>query len=129
MTSPNVRRNGNLLNCQNCGRPLRPKRGSRRQTYCGYRCRNEARRNRNFVGSGHTRYPGQANARSVDNPPLLSMACEGHFGSRGSRFGVPRDLVGHASFRFSGPWLDPAVVRAILKSELPTTIAALERMP
>ena len=118
MTTPNIRRNGNLLNCQNCGRPLRPKRGSRRQTYCGCRCRSEARRNRNFVASGHTRYPGQASARSVDNPPLLSMASEGRFGHRGYRFNAPRDLLGHACFKFHSPRLDPPIVRAIIDREI-----------
>jgi hypothetical protein len=43
---------------------------------------------------------------------------------------APLDLIGHASHRFEpARRLDPAVVRAILKSELPTAITALERMP
>jgi len=39
-----------------------------------------------------------------------------------TEWAAPLDLIGHSSHRFdTAPRLDPAVVRAILKSELPTT--------
>jgi hypothetical protein len=72
-------RAGNAVCCQKCGEPLHPKRGSRRQLYCSYKCRDEARRQRNFAASGATRYPSQGIPRSVENQPLSSNGCKADF--------------------------------------------------
>ena len=51
-------RAGNATRCLVCGSTVNPRRASRRQKYCSYRCRDEARRARNFAASGATRTPG-----------------------------------------------------------------------
>jgi len=75
-------RAGNAFVCSNCGAPLNPKRGSRRQLYCSNRCRDEARRTRNFAVSGATRRGSPAIPRSVENRPLVSTSCKNGFAGR-----------------------------------------------
>jgi hypothetical protein len=81
------KRNGNCATCANCSEPLHPKRGSRRQRFCSYRCRDEARRNRNFQFFATTR---SAIPRSVQNNRVGSVAWRGDFGDRP----LPLNLVG-----------------------------------
>lgn len=80
---------GNAPECMNCGKSLHPKRASRRQRYCCYRCRDEARRKRKFAA----RYPYPANPRSVQNNNAISIACIGHFADRPSRICAPRVAI------------------------------------
>jgi len=82
-------RAGNARCCANCGRPINPKRNSRRQRYCNYRCRDAARRARNFV----ERYPTQAIPRSVENRSLISTACNGDFADRGYSISGPLEVI------------------------------------
>ena len=82
-------RAGNARCCACCGRPLRPKRGSRQQRYCSYRCRDEVRRARNFAGS----YPNQAIPRSVENRPLISKVCKGDLADLAYSIIGPRDVI------------------------------------
>jgi len=94
-------RHGNRVICVGCGAVLEPKRGSRRQKFCSYTCRDAARRERNFLATGCSRrvdrgtenaipegarYPTSAIPRSVKNTPVKSVACKGDFGDRGSAF-------------------------------------------
>jgi len=72
-------RAGNAVCCQKCGKLLHPKRGSRRQQYCSYKCRDEARRARNFAASATTRRGSQPIPRSVENQPLVSNGCKADF--------------------------------------------------
>src|SRR6516164_2303458 len=74
-----VRRAGNAVCCQKCGKPLHPKRGSRRQRYCSYKCRDEARRSRNFAVSASTRRGSQGIPRSVENQPTVSNGYKADF--------------------------------------------------
>jgi hypothetical protein len=46
------------------------------------------------------------------------MTSEARFGDRGARFKAPRDLLGHASFHFDSPRLEPAIVLAIADREI-----------
>jgi hypothetical protein len=89
LITPPQRRAGNAKCCQHCGRAFHPKRGSRRQRFCSYRCRDEARRARDFVG----RYPTQANPRSVENRALVSMACKGDFADLAYSISAPPDVI------------------------------------
>ena len=72
-------RAGNAFVCSNCRAPINPKRGSRRQLYCSYRCRDEARRARNFAVSATTRTGSPAIPRPVENNGVGSTACKGNF--------------------------------------------------
>ena len=125
-----------LRTCLTCGKRLERKRCGRPAQYCSPRCRDRAYEGRNFAVSATARIrktcglqSDQAIRRNGKKTPANSVACEGDFAGRGSAFSVPLDLVGNASHRFdSAPRLDPAVRRAILKSELPTAITALERI-
>ena len=74
-----VLRAGNAVCCQKCGKPLHPIRGSRRQRYCSYKCRDEARRSRNFAASASTRRGSQAIPRSVENRLLVSDGYKADF--------------------------------------------------
>jgi hypothetical protein len=84
------RRNGNLAKCEQCGKPLQPKRGSRRQTYCNLKCRDAARRERNFIASGYARHPSPAIPRSVENSTVISVVSKGQ--KRGRAF--PLNILG-----------------------------------
>src|SRR6516165_12083582 len=77
-----VLRAGNAVCCQKCGKPLHPKRGSRRQQYCSYKCRDEARRDRNFAVSATTRRGRKAIPRPVENQPLVSNGYKADFAGR-----------------------------------------------
>jgi hypothetical protein len=86
------RRNGNAATCATCGERLRPKRGSRRQRHCSYRCRDEARRARNFAVSAATRRGSAAIPRPVENNGVGSTACEGNFHGRACGIVGPRGV-------------------------------------
>jgi hypothetical protein len=60
-------RNGNSDRCAHCSRLIKARRGSRRQRYCSYQCRDAARRERNFAAFVGTRRGSQAIPRSVQN--------------------------------------------------------------
>ena len=90
LCNPPARRNGNSANCSNCGEPLNPKRGSRRQRFCSYRCRDEARRNRNFATFATTR---PAIPRSVQNNVAASTACVLENRDQASGIGGPRKVI------------------------------------
>jgi hypothetical protein len=87
-------RAGNLARCAACGAALAPRRGSRRQKFCCYGCRDEARRARNHAKFSVTRYRSQGKPRSVQNRPLSSKDCEGVFADRPRRVNaVPRAVI------------------------------------
>jgi hypothetical protein len=86
-------RAGNAMNCAGCGVRLDPKRGSRRQKFCSYTCRDEARRARNHAISGSARRGSQAIPRSVENNADNSNACNGHFGDRASGIHGPAHVI------------------------------------
>ena len=92
-TMQTLLRAGNAATCATCGEPLNPKRASRRQRYCCYGCRDEARRQRNFAVSGGTRYPSQVIPRSVQNNNARSTACNGLFRGRAARLSGPAHVV------------------------------------
>jgi hypothetical protein len=75
---PLPRRNGNAPTCTVCAGAITPKRASRRQKYCSYACRDEARRARNFEILGRTR----GIPRSVENSDSKSTPCEDDFAGR-----------------------------------------------
>jgi hypothetical protein len=89
IATPPHGRAGNARCCSNCGRPINPKRSSRRQRFCSYRCRDEARRARDFAD----RYPHQAIPRSVENRPLASTACKGDFADRAYSISAPPGVI------------------------------------
>jgi hypothetical protein len=87
-------RAGNLARCANCGAALAPRRGSRRQKFCGGRCRDAARRARNHARFLATRYPYGPKPRSVRNRPLSSTDCNGVFANQPRRINVaPRVVI------------------------------------
>jgi hypothetical protein len=97
-TAPTIRaprsRAGNLLCCANCGAALAPLRGSRRQKFCSYRCRDAGRRARNFAKFSATRYRSQGKPRSIQNRPLSSKDCNGVFADRPPGINaVPRVVI------------------------------------
>jgi hypothetical protein len=97
-------RAGNAATCATCGEPLNPKRASRRQRYCCYGCRDEARRQRNFAVSGGTRYPSPAIPRPARSNPAGSMACEGNFRDRNPHIIAPvrviaAEVIGRRNWR------------------------------
>jgi hypothetical protein len=86
-------RAGNALHCGHCGKLLHPKRGSRRQRYCGPKCREAVRRGRNFAVFAATRTPSLGKPRSVENSLLTSTACKVTFGDRAYSIDGPREVV------------------------------------
>jgi hypothetical protein len=62
-------RAGNAAKCLVCGSRLKPKRARRRQKYCSSRCRDEARRDRNFKAFASTRRVSVANTQSRAGEP------------------------------------------------------------
>jgi hypothetical protein len=119
-------RNGNASHCKACGVPLEPKRGSRRQRYCDYECRDRARRDRNFAGSGATRnslaYPSQAIPRSVEISPAISTNCNSEKAGRA----FPINLVG--GHRWPGPpRVDGELRRMVVETELGATSLVVQR--
>jgi hypothetical protein len=83
-------RGGNASRCLVCGCLIKPRRASRRQRYCSYRCRDEARRARNFTASGATRRGSPAIPRSVQINGARSTACKAAFDDQ-----APIELLGH----------------------------------
>ena len=75
-------RAGNARTCSVCGSALKPRRAGRRKKYCCYRCRDEARRARNFEVFATTRRVGASIPRSGGNNQSNPRACNGHFGDR-----------------------------------------------
>jgi hypothetical protein len=101
-------RAGNALVCEHCNKPLRSKRGSRRQRYCNNRCRQAASRVRKWTSEfGLARPSGYQDpgvSRSVENPPLISITCQGDFADRASPTATLRDatqveIIGAHSWR------------------------------
>jgi len=70
-----VQRHVNAPFCATCGVVIVAKCGSRRQRYCSLKCRDEARRRRNFHKIGRARYPRSGVPRSVGIPAENSAAC------------------------------------------------------
>jgi hypothetical protein len=110
-------RNGNARTCAACGAALKPKRGSRRQRYCGFECRDRARRDRNFSAFGATRkgsgHLGQAIPRSVQNSSEISSSRKGENAGRA----FPINLVG--GYRWPGRnGVDAELARTIVRIEI-----------
>ena len=82
-------RAGNAFACENCGKALHPKRGSRRQRFCCEACRKKAVRAIKWV----SRYDGLGPSGSVQNNPNNSMACNGHFRDRPPDISAPRHVI------------------------------------
>ena len=68
-------RHGNAPTCDTCGAVIVAKRGSRRQRFCSPKCRDTARRERNFHKIGRARYPRSGVPRSVKNSINNSEIC------------------------------------------------------
>jgi hypothetical protein len=103
-------RNGNARSCATCGGALKPKRGSRRQRFCSARCRSRARRERNFLATGHTE---QGAARSTKISHAISSTCKGE--NAGLAF--PINLLG--GYRWPGrKGLDAKLARTIVRIEV-----------
>jgi hypothetical protein len=87
--------------CQHCGAEIRSrKRSGRKAAFCSYKCRDAARRNRNFVGSGNTRKGTQAIPRNASKSSTNSSHCKGDFADRGRARSVPLNLLG--GYRWPG---------------------------
>jgi hypothetical protein len=115
-TSPLIR-NGNARTCLACGTAIKPQRGSRRQRFCDSRCRSRARRERNFLATGHT---GQGAARPVQNSPAISNTRKGENAGRA----FPINLVG--GHRWPGPnGVGPELQRTIVQTEIGATSIVL----
>jgi endogenous inhibitor of DNA gyrase (YacG/DUF329 family) len=82
-------RAGNEVSCAQCGKRLRPKRGSRRMRFCCDACRQSSFRAKKWA----SRYEGSHPLRSVRNTPAGSRACNGNFGDRGSGIRGPMGVV------------------------------------
>ena len=65
---------GNAPSCSTCGAAIVAKRGSRRQRYCSPKCRDAARRERNFQKIGLARYPRSGVPRSTKKSRSASEA-------------------------------------------------------
>ena len=86
-------RAGNATGCLVCGSAITPRRASRRQRYCSYRCRDEARRARNFAASGATRRGSPAIRRPDENPSSISTTCKGGFAGRAPSIIGPQVVI------------------------------------
>jgi hypothetical protein len=97
-------RAGNARSCAYCGRPLRPKRGSRRQQYCSDAHRQAALRTKKwkakFGGLDLSRSPknrcpdqDQGLSRSVEISCLVSTICKGTFGDRAYSINGPPEAI------------------------------------
>ena len=87
-------RAGNEMNCANCGKPLCPKRGSRRMRFCSVGCRQSAFRAKKWA----SRYEGPQPLRSIQNNAIASMACNGHFRHGASGICGPNRVVSRELF-------------------------------
>jgi hypothetical protein len=102
-------RNGNAITCWICGKPLAPKRGSRRQRYCGHTCKRAGRSVEKKQANSMARkgialeavtdtfkstrpHRTPETVRSVENTLANSAACKRDFAGRGSTHG-PRDVI------------------------------------
>jgi hypothetical protein len=72
------RRNGNAATCANCGAPLSPRPGSRRQRYCGDACRQIAFRAKKWA----SRYERPDPLRSTRNNRAISTPYKADSGDR-----------------------------------------------
>src|SRR6516225_10869676 len=98
------------LRCQHCQAEIRsPKRSGRKAAFCSYKCRDAARRNRNFVGSGNTRKRTQAIPRNASKSSMISDASRGDFVDRGAARSLPLNLLG--GYRWPGARLLDAETR------------------
>jgi len=89
--------------CQHCQAKMRsPKRSGRKAVFCSDKCRDAARRNRNFEGSGNTRKGTQAIPRNAPKSSTISSPCKGDFADRGPVRSAPINLLGGGSFRWPG---------------------------
>lgn len=95
---PRPLRAGNATECVVCGSPIKPRRTGRRKKYCCYRCRDEARRERNFAASGATRRGSPGIPRKLENNHAKSMTCNGHFVDRGYGILGPREVIEAEAF-------------------------------
>ena len=86
-------RAGNAFVCSNCGAVLTPNRASRRQRYCSYTCRDEARRARNFAVSATTRRGSSAIPRSAENRHLVSASCRDGLAGRTPSIIGPQSVI------------------------------------
>jgi hypothetical protein len=109
------RRNGNAISCTTCGKPITPKPASRRKRYCSYRCRDEARRQRNFANFACTRTTGEAIPRSARKSSITSADCAAHFGGRAFPTKAPLNLLGGYSWADAAP-VDPKLLARIIRS-------------
>jgi len=105
---------GNHFCCAVCERPLKPKRASRRQTYCSEKCRKKAQRARNWA----VRYQIPDPSGSVQNNSVTSTVCETENRDGGSATAWPVDLIGHGSFRPPRNGYDPELLNKIVEVEL-----------
>jgi hypothetical protein len=114
-----VGRAGNLARCANCDAALAPRRGSRRQKFCSGRCRDEARRARNYARFSATRYPNKGKPRSVQNRPLHSMDCRDVLADRPPRINaVPRAVI-YREFFAGAEWVTVTSPDGVTCSVLP----------
>jgi hypothetical protein len=116
-------RAGNAFVCTNCGVPLNPKRGSRRQLYCSYRCRDEARRARNFAASASTRRGSPAIPRPVENNDGRSRTYRTDFRDRASHICGPRVVI-EVEVAGRSNWAETISVDSVR-----TEVAQLSRAP
>ena len=107
------RRNGNSICCVMCGKPIRPKRGSRRQRYCNDACKFKAFRSKKWVD----RYQILDPQRSVENTTTESISCKTHFGGRAFPTKAPLNLLGGRSWPNASA-LDRGLLARILRSEV-----------
>jgi hypothetical protein len=78
--------------CMNCGRPLTPRHGSRRQRFCGSICRKSANRAKKWAA----RYPTLGAGRSVQNNLVASTPYKASFAVRPGGISGPRDVIERA---------------------------------
>ena len=83
-------RAGNAKRCANCGKPLNPKRASRRMRVCSDACRQARYRTRKWA----SRYQGPQPLRSGRKTFVESKSCSGDFRDRGSDIHGPAVVVG-----------------------------------
>jgi hypothetical protein len=103
------------LKCAICGRGLDHKRVGRIRKFCSDKCRDKARRDRDFVGAfGPSPTEVARTHESTKNSSTKSAVCEG--AKRGRAF--PVDLVGGGSFKWPGATaIDPELRRKIINAE------------
>ena len=80
---------GNAYCCEYCSRPLRPKRGSRRQKFCDTGCRKRAFRARKWANRFRTPRAG----RPVQNRPSISKSYKHDFADRAPSIVGPQIVI------------------------------------